>query len=74
MNSRLECRRLLQNPMKPFKQVTIKQPFRTENHVFADEEDELQNVKAMISKESGLEDPNAVEEEKNPSKMMKTIG
>ena len=36
---------------------------RTENRVFADEEDELQNVKAMISQESGLADPTAVEEE-----------
>ena len=40
---------------------------RTENRVFADEEDELQNVKAMISEESGLEDPNAVEEEEEES-------
>lgn len=36
---------------------------RTENRVFTDEEDELQNVKAMISSESGLVDPTAVEEE-----------
>ncbi|MGB1659670.1 MAG: hypothetical protein ACPHHS_04155 [Candidatus Poseidoniaceae archaeon] len=36
---------------------------RTENRVFADEEDELQNVKAMISQESGLVDPTAAEEE-----------
>ena len=36
---------------------------RTENRVFTDEEDELQNVKAMISSESGLADPTAVEEE-----------
>ncbi len=36
---------------------------RTENRVFADEEDELQNVKALISQESGLADPTTVEEE-----------
>lgn len=36
---------------------------RTENRVFTDDEDELQNVKAMISSESGLTDPTAVEEE-----------
>ena len=36
---------------------------RTENRVFTDDEDELQNVKAMISSESGLADPTAVVEE-----------
>ena len=40
---------------------------RTENRVFTDEEDELQNVKAMISQESGLVDPTAVEEEEEES-------
>ena len=40
---------------------------RTENRVFTDEEDELQNVKAMISQESGLADPMHVEEEEEES-------
>ena len=40
-----------------------KAEIRTENRVFTDDEDELQNVKAMISSESGLADPTAVVEE-----------
>ena len=40
---------------------------RTENRVFADEEDDLQNVKAMISQESGLSEPTSVEEAEEES-------
>ena len=52
---------------RAWRKMKWRERFRLLFSLFADEEDELQNVKAMISQESGLVDPASVEEEEEES-------